>query len=328
MDKGRILIVEDERIVAEDLRFTLESEGYAVVGLVASGEQAVARATELQPDLVLMDVNLDGEMDGISAAAAIRRQQGTPVIYLTAFSNPQTLGRARETDAFGFIVKPFQERAVIAAIEMALGKHGKERARQRREEMIRSGLMTLPLGVIMTDEADRIIFANATARHHIGRALDGENGVPLGEVFIPALAAPAEREGGAPEDVRGAILEMTGRRLEVAYSEEPLRAEDGRQIGRIIAYQDAEHPPLAGELGRILHSFLQASRSSPNSPEKYVTICAWSKRIKVDADHWVSFEDFLTHYVGLSVTHGMSPDVAREWKEKGAAAARAKPTGG
>jgi CheY-like chemotaxis protein len=322
MEKSRILIVEDERIVAEDLRFMLESEGYSVAGLVPSGEQAIAKAAETKPDLVLMDVSLDGEMDGISAAEVIRGEHGTPVIFLTAFSNPQTLGRARETDAFGFIVKPFQDRAVVAAIEMALGKRGKERARLQREEVIRSGLMTLPLGVIVTDREDRIVFANATARHHIGRALDGQSGVPLGEVFIGAVSG-ADTAMAAPEDARGAIVEMTGRRLEVAYSEEPLRGEDGQPIGRIIAYQDAEHPPLAGELGKLLRAFLQASRASPNSPEHYVTICAWTKRIRVDADHWVSFEDFLTHYVGLNVTHGMSPDVAKEWKDKGAAAAQA-----
>jgi AmiR/NasT family two-component response regulator len=323
MERNRILVVEDERIVAEDLRYTLEHVGYDVVGLVSSGEKAIEKAGELLPDLVLMDVNLDGEMDGIAAADIIRTRHGTPVIYLTAFSNTQTLSRARDTDAFGYIVKPFQEKGVIAAIEMALGKKAKERATRRREEMLRSGLMSLPLGVIMTDERGNIVFANATARHHMGRAFEVEGRVPLGDVFSPAQenADATDNDGSAtaPADARGTILQMTGRRLEVLYSEEILRGDDGRELGRIILYQDAEHPPIDGELGRVLRAFLQETRTLPNNPAKYVTICAWSKRVKVDLTHWVSFEEFLTHYVGLNVTHGMSPDVARTWAAEAAA---------
>jgi len=266
---------------------------------------------------VLMDINLDGKMDGISAAAIIRERHGTPVVYLTAFSNDETLARARGTDAFGFIVKPFQERAVIAAIEMALGKHQAEHAHLRREEMLRSGLMSLPLGVLMTDESGRIVFANSTARHHIGRALDGEPGVQLDQVFLessPLVGAGAEAAGA---EERGAVLEMTGRRLDVAYSQETLRGDDGREIGRIIIYQDATHPPPSGELGRLLRAFMQSTRGSPQSPATFITICAWSKRIKVDDAHWVSFEDFLTHYVGLNVTHGMAPEIAQQWRASG-----------
>lgn len=316
-EESSILIVEDERLVAEDLRATLEQHGYPVVAVVGSGERAIEKAEALRPHLVLMDINLDGKMDGISAAAAIRQRHGTPVVYLTAFSNDETLARARGTDAFGFIVKPFQEKGVIAAIEMALGKHQAEHARLQREEMMRSGLMNLPLGVIMTDQSGCIVFANATARHHIGRSLDGEAGVPLDQVFLetsPLLGAPP---GSALPEERGAILEMTGRRLDVAYSQELLRGDDGREIGRIIIYQDALHPPPAGELGRLLRSFLQSTRATPQSPAAFVTICAWSKRIKVDDQHWVSFEDFLTHYVGLNVTHGMAPEIARQWSASG-----------
>lgn len=337
MTHNRVLIVEDERLVAEDLRDTLTQQGYDVAGLVATGEKAIAKVAEVDPDVVLMDIHLAGEMDGISAAREIRNRHGTPVIYLTAFSNDQTLIRARETDAFGFIVKPFQDRAVFAAIEMALGKREKDRARRQREEFFRSGLMRLPLGVIMTDEDSGIVFANATARLHIGRNLDGDRPVRLDEVFrattasVPApVGAPAETDatpapgpadapapGDSVAENRGAVLEITGRRLEVVYSQHALAGDDGRSIGRIIVYQDAEHPPFPGELGRLLRSFMQSTQASPNSPAQFVTICSWSKRIKVNDASWVSFEDFLGHYIGLHVTHGMSPEVAQRWIASG-----------
>lgn len=327
MGHNRVLIVEDERLVAEDLRDTLTQQGYDVAGLVATGEKAIDKVAEVDPDVVLMDIHLAGEMDGISAAREIRSRHGTPVVYLTAFSNDQTLTRARETDAFGFVVKPFQDRAVIAAIEMALGKREKDRARRQREELFRSGLMRLPLGVIMTDEGDRIVFANATARLHIGRNLDGERAVNLTEIFVTSTTPVTPSPDGtadAPKPAddeetenRGAILEITGRRLEVVYSQHQLVGDNGGAIGRILVYQDAEHPPFPGELGRLLRSFMQSTQASPNSPAQFVTICSWSKRIKVNDASWVSFEDFLSHYIGLHVTHGMSPEVAQRWIASG-----------
>lgn len=319
MKPSRILIVEDERLVAEDLQDTLTQVGYAVAGIVASGERAIDKVAETSPDLVLMDINLSGEMDGISAAEVIRTRHGTPVVYLTAFSNDRTLARARETDAFGFIVKPFQEKAVIAAIEMALGKHGKERVSRKREELLHSGLMTLPLGVIMTDHNERLVFANGMARLHIGRSLDVPGGIALSDVWVreDETAAKAEADGEGPRERRGHVIEMTGRRLAVAYSEERLRGDNGQELGRIIMYQDVEHPAFAGEIGRLLQSFMQTSQSSPNNPTQFLTICAWSKRVKVDDATWVSFEDFLTHYLGLHVTHGMAPEVAQKWVTSG-----------
>lgn len=317
MTRGNILIVEDERLVAEDLRDSLAHVGYTVVGIVASGEEAIERAAEVTPDLILMDINLGGEMDGVTAAREIRRKQGTPVVYLTAFSNDQTLARARETDAFGFIVKPFQEKAVVAAIEMALGKRSKEQAERKRGEMLHSGLMTLPLGVVMTDDSEGIVFANSTARMHIGRRLDGEAPVPLADVLEQASDEEADDKRSELTEAQGAIVEMTGHRLPIVYSSALLRDDHGGVIGRIFVYQDAAHPPFTGELGKLLRSFMNTTRSVPEGPKQFMTICAWSKRIKVDDKTWVSFEDFLTHYLGLHVTHGMSPDVADKWIASG-----------
>ena len=318
MGNNRVLIVEDERLVAEDLRDTLTQQGYDVAGLVATGEKAIDTVAEVDPDVVLMDIHLAGDMDGISAAQEIRNRHGTPVVYLTAFSNDQTLTRARETDAFGFVVKPFQDRAVIAAIEMALGKREKDRATRRREELMRSCLMRLQLGVIMTNEEGRIVFANATARLHIGRNLDGDRPVRLDDVFLGSVTtAGAGQDDAPPTEDRGTVLEITGRRLEVVYSRHTLVGDDGRGIGSILVYQDAEHPPFPGELGRLLRSFMQSTQASPNSPAQFVTICSWSKRIKVNDASWVSFEDFLSHYIGLHVTHGMSPEVAQRWIASG-----------
>jgi diguanylate cyclase (GGDEF)-like protein/PAS domain S-box-containing protein len=127
MNKARILIVEDEIITAMDIEQRLVSLGYEVVGRAATGETAVAKASELQPDLVLMDIHLKGGMDGIQAAEQIRSRCPIPILYLTAFADSETLQRAKVTEAYGYILKPFEERELAVNIEIAIYKHRMER---------------------------------------------------------------------------------------------------------------------------------------------------------------------------------------------------------
>ena len=126
MSGKRILVVEDEQIVAMDIAGRLTDMGYAVAGTAATGEAAIQRALETRPDLALMDIRLRGEMDGVEAAKQIQAQLDIPVIYLTAYADEETLERAKITQAFGYILKPFEERDLRISIEMALYKHKAE----------------------------------------------------------------------------------------------------------------------------------------------------------------------------------------------------------
>jgi len=130
IQKPRILVVEDEAIVAADIHDRLGALGYEVVGLADTGAGAIEKAMELKPDLVLMDIMLRGEMQGIEAANHIRFHLHLPIIYLTANSNAETFLRARDTEPFGFILKPFDETAMKIQIEIALYKHRMERERE------------------------------------------------------------------------------------------------------------------------------------------------------------------------------------------------------
>ncbi len=134
MSKVRILIVEDESIVAMDIERRLVTLGYQVIGHVLSGEDAVLRTEEERPNLVLMDIHLKGAMDGIEAAEKIRRLYDIPVIYITAYSDEATLERAKVTEPFGYILKPFQEREIHSAIEMAVYKHRAEQEMREAKE--------------------------------------------------------------------------------------------------------------------------------------------------------------------------------------------------
>ena len=134
MDKVRILIVENERIVSMDMQRRLKNLNYDVVGAAVSGEEAIQKAEAYRPDLVLMDIMLDGKLDGIQAAEVIRGRLHIPVIYVTAYGDGPTLERAKVTEPFGYILKPFEERELHGHIEIALYKHRIEKRLKDSEE--------------------------------------------------------------------------------------------------------------------------------------------------------------------------------------------------
>ena len=138
MAKTKILIVEDELIVSKDVESVLTGLGYNVVGVLASGEAAVEQADALQPDLILMDIKLKGEMTGIEAADLITEKMDVPVIFLTAYTDDSTIDKAKYTEPYGYIIKPFNEKELQTTIEMALYKHEKDLQVKKERDLYHS----------------------------------------------------------------------------------------------------------------------------------------------------------------------------------------------
>ena len=170
---AKILVVEDELITAEDIKSGLEFAGYTVPAIVSSGEDAIEKAGELKPDLVLMDIKLKGEMDGIEAAGQIRVRYDIPVIYLTAYSDETTVQRAKVTEPSGYILKertglikkPFEESELHTAIEITLYRHKIEKDHDR---LFSAMLGSINQGIIATDSDGRIKLVNENAESIIG----------------------------------------------------------------------------------------------------------------------------------------------------------------
>lgn len=136
MANKRIMVVEDENIVAQDIQSTLEGLGYDVTCVVSTGEDAIKMASEVNPDLILMDIMLKGNIDGVDAAEQIRNRFSLPVVYLTAYTDENTLKRAKITEPYAYILKPFEPRELHVNIEMAIYKHKmEEKVRRHNEEL-------------------------------------------------------------------------------------------------------------------------------------------------------------------------------------------------
>ncbi|MGD8623906.1 MAG: PAS domain S-box protein [Anaerolineae bacterium] len=160
MSLARILIVEDEFITAQGLQRSLMRLGYEAEEIATSGEEAVDRARELRPDLVLMDIMLGGEMDGIKAAEKIRTEFGIPIVYLTALDDKETLARAKRTEPLGYLLKPFGTKMLQSTLEMALYKHRAETNLRKSERRYRSLFDRVPIGLYRTTAQGQILDAN------------------------------------------------------------------------------------------------------------------------------------------------------------------------
>ncbi|MEW6297311.1 MAG: response regulator [Thermodesulfobacteriota bacterium] len=164
MKGARILIVEDEKIVAKTLERRLREIGYVVTAVVSSGEEAVRKAAETAPDLILMDIRLQGEVDGIEAASRIRSRLDVPVVYLTAHADETTVERATATEPFGYILKPFGEYNVYVAVETALYKHRAERSLRESERFVRAAIDALSACLAVLDEQGAVLAVNRAWR--------------------------------------------------------------------------------------------------------------------------------------------------------------------
>jgi PAS domain S-box-containing protein len=184
------MVVEDELIVAEDLTHWLTSLGYIVTARAATAHEAVQLCEGSPPELVLMDILLPGNMDGIQAAEIIRKRFDIPVVYITASSDEATLSRAKVTEPFGYILKPFDERGLYSTIEMALYKHDSERRIRNSEERFRLLYENAPVAFQSLDADGHILGVNKAWQEFFGYSGDEVRGHWFGEYLAPNSAGP------------------------------------------------------------------------------------------------------------------------------------------
>jgi|CXWL01.1.fsa_nt_gi PAS domain S-box-containing protein len=249
LNKPRILVVEDEAIVARDIEQQLAELGYQPVGRASAGEQAIRLAGQLRPDLVLMDIELADGMDGITAAQAIRDRFALPVVFLTAFAEDDTLARAKLTEPFGYILKPFSERELRTVLEMALYKHQADGRLRASEESLRITLESIGDAVIATNASGVVTRMNATAERLTGWPLAEAAGRPLPEILHIVNAHTRQRQGNPVQRVieSGAtvglanhtvLLARDGREFQIADSAAPIRNPAGEIVGVVLVFSD------------------------------------------------------------------------------------------
>ena len=247
MGKAHILIVEDEHIVAKDIQQRLTALGYHIQAMASSGEEALKKAADSRPDLVLMDIRLRGAMDGVQTAAEMRRRFNIPVVYLTAYADNHTLQRAKVTQPFGYIHKPFEERELYTCIEVALYKHQMEQKLRESEQWLVTTLGCIGDAVVATDNKGRVKFINHVAEELTGWPRAEASERQLTQVFhiltVEELAEiPVEgvmQDGQVLNQAHEAILlAKNGSGMPVEYRAAAIRGESGHEIGIVVVFRD------------------------------------------------------------------------------------------
>jgi PAS domain S-box-containing protein len=232
MAETQILVVEDEAIVAEAIRRKLLKRGYAVPSTASSAEEAIKKVEENKPDLVLMDIVLQGEMDGIEAAEQIRTRFNIPVVFLTAYSDDKTLLRAKITEPFGYIIKPFKERELSIAIEIALFKHEMERKLKEKEEWLSTTLKSIKDGVIATDSKGYVLFMNPVAQALTAWKMEEAQGKPMKDVFNIISEKTGELQAN-----KTVLIDLGGKRIPIETSSNAIRDYKGNISGVVLVFR-------------------------------------------------------------------------------------------
>ncbi len=249
MEKARILVVEDESLVAEDIAARLKRSGYEVPAVAHSGAEALQKAAETRLDLVLMDVRLKGDMDGVEAARRLTERHNLPVIYLTGDAEDTTLVRAKATEPLGYLLKPIEEKRLYATIEIALYKHRMESRLRRIERWFATALKSIGDAVIVTDTNGQITFMNPIAEKLTGWKASVAVGKPLNEIYrivdaqtrasIESRVSEALRDGVvvSPTNVTR-LMSRSGTETAIDDSAAPVRDVAGKITGVVLTFRD------------------------------------------------------------------------------------------
>lgn len=249
-----ILVVEDEAIVAMDLVQQLQEMGYTVCDTADNGEDALALAKKHRPDLVMMDIVIKGDVDGIDIAAEIGPQLHVPVVFLTAYSDNRTVERAARVAPYGYLTKPFQPREMRAAIEVALYKSRLERLLRESEQWFASTLRCVGDGVIATDHNGRLRFMNPAAETVTGWRHDEALGRNVDEILRLENAearSPVQRairdNAVVGIDYAAWLATRDGTLRPVDHSAAPIRNNNGRVLGAVVVFRDVSERLRAEE---------------------------------------------------------------------------------
>jgi AmiR/NasT family two-component response regulator/signal transduction histidine kinase len=244
----KIIIVEDEGLIAADLESRLKSAGYAVPGTADSAQPALKLIRETLPDLVLMDIRIKGEQDGIHVADVIRKQFDIPVVYLTAYEDRATLERASATQAYGYIKKPIVSASLKGSIEMAIAKHRYDRSLREERDWAMASFGGVASAIIVTDANSRISYLNTQAEELVGWSVEKALRRPAAEVLrlsyrdtgkpVQDVLTLPMREGETVALPPGTMLQGSAERLYAIEGYVAPRWRDGHADGTVITFTD------------------------------------------------------------------------------------------
>jgi PAS domain S-box-containing protein len=310
MEQARILVVEDEPIVARDIQLSLQRLGYEVPATASSGEEAIRKAAETRPDLVVMDIVLKGKMDGIETAQHLKDRLNVPVIYLTAFADDQTLERAKTTAPAGCMLKPYQPHELRTSIEIALHRSQSERGLRESLRWLATTVRVMGDAVLTTSRGGRLTYMSPAAealtgwtqKEALGAGLRAilciEEQGQMHEIGDPAMTAMDECRIVDLSEVT--LVTKDDRKRPIEGRAAPVVDDAGVVIGAVVVFRDAR-APVRSERERDIDEHLSRAKG-------VINLCAWCKKVPDEEGKWWDLETFITDHSYIRFNGGLCPD--------------------
>ena len=318
MEPASILIVEDEPVVAKDIQLSLQRLGYRVPATATSGEEAIRKASDMHPDLILMDIVLKGKMDGVETALQIQRKQDVPVIYLTAYADNHTLERAKVTSPAGYMLKPYQANELRTTIELALHRAQHERHMRERLRWIATTMRCIGDGIVTTDRGGRVAYMNPAAESLTGWSQDDAAGMGVTALLGFHEAGPGyESESPVQQAMtqvrivaieEALLISKQGGRRTIRGSVAPVADDGGNVLGAVLVF----HETASGERG------LQASDRQGDTlwkmdaqlgrPQGIINLCSWCKRVPDESGEWYDLATFIAERSAIQFNGVLCPE--------------------
>ncbi len=301
----KILIVEDEFIIGFGIQHILEKNNYQVCGIYGKGEEAIQKAFELKPSLILMDINLSGDIDGIEAAEEIRKHLNLPIIFLTSYVDNLTVTRAKKSEPFAYLVKPVDSKELLITIEMALYKFEMQKIITDKENWFRSVLRHLSDGVIATFNDFRIKFFNDSAAEIFPNLSD----LHFNSVFDLSLKGYDNRELLSIDDFvlnQTTNIKYLDKYLEITVNK--IINEKFEPTGYVFVIKDVSQKiQLENEKEQSLRELKKALNELKRIGRQTV-VCSYCNKIKDKNDNWVNLAEPFNDKDNVQITHGICPD--------------------
>ncbi len=322
MESAKILVVEDETIVARDIQQSLTRLGYDVPATATSGEEAIRKTKEIHPDLVLMDIVLKGQMDGVETAKEITRRFAVPVIYLTAYADEATLERVKTTSPAGYMLKPYQPNELRTTIELALHRSQIDRHLKESLRWLATTVRCMGDAVVTTNRGGRLTYMSPAAETLTGwrqqeamgvgltNLLTFEEDVPVHSVENPAMKAMMDCH--IIQLDRMVLAAKDGMKRSIEGSAAPVIDDAGVVIGAVLVFHDARTPARDEPGQATIRSDLRSTDEQLSRAHGVINLCAWCKRVPAASGEWYDLETFIAEHSDLQFNGGLCPDCLKE----------------
>ena len=316
----KILIVEDERMIAEDIKLTLVYFNYKVIGIISKGEDALKKLEKLAPDLVLMDIMLKGKLNGIETGTIITNKYDIPIIFVTAYADDKTIDEATSASPYGFILKPFDSKEIHAVIEMAMVKHKAKKILEESRAKFESMFQGNPEPSVYIDNNFKIVDVNPRFTEYFFYTKEEVKGKFIDDLIVPEESKMEAKDLNVKTLLSYVYYDTLRKRKDgvlvpVSISAAPIMIK-GKAAGSFVIYKDISKRKKAETEREKVITDLKQALEKVKTLSGLIPICSHCKKIRDDSGYWQKVEEYISQYSDVDFSHSICPDCLKKYYPK------------